>query len=330
MAVEDHAPADTVEEQDARRPRPPQVLLRFLGGPAGGLDHAGRLPVQDRHRGALGDLGRARQRAVDAHGQRRPRPAQLVEDEDAQLVADEERARVLRGQLHAPAGRVLLVDVESGAPVELVHDVAVRARDAHAAAGGFEAVIHAHAPGLAGERVEHGGGVRGRLPAGADVGRPEGAVVPGGAAHDLLERAGGAEHVADQLVPHAVEPVHQEDAARHAEAAARARLARPREALAELLRGRGGIGLHAGHRGDLRHHLVGGQDHRRQVPLRQALFRDLARSGAAEEGGAGSLLGGGERRAQLVLGRDEQEAEGRPRVAQRRLRHAYRVGGRGA
>jgi hypothetical protein len=177
--------------------------------------------------------------------------------------------------------------------------------------------------------VKHGGGVGGRAAARADVRRAERAVVPRGTPHHLLECAARAEHPGDELFAGAVQAIDQEHAARHAEAAAGRGLGRLGKSLTQRPRRRGGIGLDAGGGGHLRHHLVRRHDEGGQMAAGQPSLRDFSRGGAAEEGGAGGgLLGRGQGRGQVVLGRGEDQPEARVGVAERPEGHADGFGGR--
>jgi hypothetical protein len=69
---------------------------------------------------------RAGERAVGTDGEGSAGALDLVEDEDAELVADQEGARASRLEAHALLLRVLAVHVEGRAPVQLVHHVAGR------------------------------------------------------------------------------------------------------------------------------------------------------------------------------------------------------------
>src|SRR3989440_6577647 len=85
--LEDQAAADAVEEQDARRALPLEVLQRFLCGLPRGGHHCVRLAVEDRHLRALWHLCGASQRPVLPHRERRAR-ARHLGGADAAALAD--------------------------------------------------------------------------------------------------------------------------------------------------------------------------------------------------------------------------------------------------
>src|SRR5439155_211269 len=133
---------------------PLQVLQRFRGGLPRRGDHGVRLAVEDRHVRALRHVGGAAERAVLADGERRAGARHLAGDDDPQLVGDQVLARRRRRERDATLARVLLVDCEGRAAVDLVHDVRLRAGDTHLGGGRFQAVADAHAKGGTAEDVD--------------------------------------------------------------------------------------------------------------------------------------------------------------------------------
>jgi hypothetical protein len=139
---------------------------------------------------------------------------QLVEEVDAELVADQEAAGRLRGERRAALRRVVTVDVERRPAVDLVHDVLGRPRHLHPLRRGPQAVVDAHAPGLPREDVQRQGRVaRGGVRV-SDVRGLERPVVARRTPDHLLEAPGRAQQLADQVLSGAVQAVDQQHRAR--------------------------------------------------------------------------------------------------------------------
>ena len=124
------------------------------------------------------------------HAHRGARVVQLVEEEDAQLVGDEEAAHVFVRQLHALRPGVVPVHLDGRLLVDLVQHVALGPRHHHRPRLRAQAVIDADAPGGLAEHVQGGRGIAAREAGRAHLGHLELPVVARGAPHHLLEEPG--------------------------------------------------------------------------------------------------------------------------------------------